>query len=188
MTKFLAPRSMPAREVRRLSRNINVVMAGNELRFNPCNFSIIFPAKLNDRKQYKDDSTGGISMNRLEDKSREMRLGARDVHAGAVSVWSEQSIKLRYFRHCHFSSGSCAWLEVEEEKEELEMTLLLRLRNPARGPREEELLRELEGRGEDERWVPGWGREGPCSVGTEWEGLVGGREGDVVFEKRASPM
>jgi len=161
VTKFLAPRSMPASEVSRLSRKINVVIAGNELRFNPCNFSIIFPAKLNERKQYRDDNTGGISMNKLEDKSREMRLGAKEVHAAAVSVWSEQSIKLRYFKHCHFSSGSCgAWaFEAEEEKEELDMTLLLLLRKPARGPREEELLRELEGRGEEERWVGACGRE-----------------------------
>jgi hypothetical protein len=189
MTKFRAPRSMPASEVSRLSRKINVVIAGNELRFNPCNFSIIFPAKLNERKQYSDDNTGGISLNKLFDKSREIKLGARDDHAGAVSVCSEQSIRLRYLRHCHFSSGSCCWaFEAEEEKEELEMTLLLRLRKPARGPREEELLRELDGRGEEDRWGVGWGREGWCSVGTDWEGLVGGRGGDVAFEKRGSPL
>ena len=100
-------------------------------------------------------------MNKLEDKSREMRLGAKEVHAAAVSVWSEQLIKLRYFKHCHFSSGSCgAWaFEAEEEKEEVDMTLLLLLRKPARGPREEELLRELEGRGGEERWVGACGRE-----------------------------
>jgi hypothetical protein len=189
MIKFLAPRSIPASDVSRLSRNINVVIAGNELRFNPCNFSIIFPAKLNERKQYNDDNTGGISMKRLEDKSREIRLGAREVHADAVSVCNEQSIRLRYLRHCHFSSGSWCWaFEAEEDKDELEMTLLLRLRKVDRGPRVEELLLELEGRGDEERWMVACGREGGCSIVTDWEGLVGGTEGDVVFEKRASPM
>ena len=86
MTRLRAPRSMPAREVSRLSRRIRVVIAGSELRFKPCNFSIMFPARLNDRRQYNDDKTEGISMNRLADKSSERRFGARDVHAGADKV------------------------------------------------------------------------------------------------------
>jgi len=105
VTKFRAPRSIPARDVNRLSRNIRVVIAGNEFKFNPCNFSIIFPAKLKERKQYKDDKTEGISMNKFADKSKETKFGAKDVHAGEDKVCNEQSGRERYFKHCHFSSG-----------------------------------------------------------------------------------
>jgi len=61
-------------------------MAGKELRFSPCSFSIILPAKLNDRRQYNDDKTEGISMKRFNDKSKESKFAASDVHAGADKV------------------------------------------------------------------------------------------------------
>jgi hypothetical protein len=124
-----------------------VVIAGKELRFNPCNFSIIFPAKLKDRKLYNDDKTEGISMNRLADKSNETKFGPSEVHAGADKVWSEQSEKQRYFRHCHFSSGREWTFDVDEENDEVDTTLLERYKIPVL-PLEEELLRELEGRGD----------------------------------------
>ena len=153
MTRFRAPRSIPARDVNRLSLNIKVVIAGNEFKFNPCNFSIIFPAKLNERKQYKDDKTDGISMNKFADKSKETRFGAKYIHAGADKVCNEQSGKQRYFKHCHFSSGRVPLtFDVDEEREEFEITLLERYRISTR-PLEEELLRELDGRGDDE-WFP----------------------------------
>src|SRR5277367_119262 len=86
VTRFRAPRSIPAREVIRLSRRIRVVIAGKELRFRPCSFSIMLPAKLNDRRQYNEDKTDGISINRFSDKSRESRFGASEVHAEADKV------------------------------------------------------------------------------------------------------
>jgi len=117
---------MPAREEMRLSRRIKVVIAGREVKFNPCKFSIMFPAKLKDRRQYNDDKTEGISMNKLADKSRETRLGARDVHAGADKVCSEQSDKQRYLRHCHFSSGKVLASDFDDDSDEFETTLLER--------------------------------------------------------------
>jgi hypothetical protein len=86
VTRLRAPRSMPAKDTNRLSRRIRVVIAGSEVRFNPCSFSIIFPAKLSDRRQYNDERTEGISMNKLADKSRDTKFGARDVHAGEDKV------------------------------------------------------------------------------------------------------
>jgi hypothetical protein len=138
---------MPASETSRLSRNMSVVIAGNELRFKPCNLSIIFPAKLNDRKLYNEDKTEGISMNRLADKSNDTKFGAREVHAGAERVCNEQSEKERYLRHCHFSSGREWTFDVDEESEEVDTTLLERYNIPAL-PLDDELLRELEGRGD----------------------------------------
>jgi hypothetical protein len=110
----------------------------------------MFPARLNDRKQYSEDNTEGISMNKFADKSRESKLGAKEVHAGADNVCKEQSERHRYFKHCHFSSGRVCTFDVDEEKEEFDTTLLERY-IPARVGRDEELLRELDGRGEDER-------------------------------------
>lgn len=152
MTRFRAPRSIPARDVNRLSRNIKVVIAGNEFKFNPCNFSIIFPAKLKERKQYKDDKTEGISMNKFADKSKEIKFGAKDVHAGADKVCNEQSGRQRYFKHCHFSSGRVPRaFDADDENEEFDTALLGRYGISTR-PLEEELLRELDGRGDDERF------------------------------------
>lgn len=144
---------MPASEVNRLSRRIKVVIAGNEVRFKPCNFSIMLPAKLSDRRQYNEDSTDGISINKFADKSSETKLGASDVHAGADNVCNEQSDKHRYFKHCHLSSGRWAF-DVDDESEELDTTLLERYSIPALA-RDEELLRELDGRGDAARCARG---------------------------------
>jgi hypothetical protein len=89
-------------------------------------------------------------MNKLADKSREIKLGAKEVQAGADNVCNEQSERHKYLRHCHFSSGRVCTFDVDEEKEEFDMTLLERY-IPARVGREDELLRELDGRGEEER-------------------------------------
>jgi hypothetical protein len=153
VTRLRAPRSMPASETNLLSRRMRVVIAGNEFKFNPCNFSIMLPARLNDRKLYKEDKTEGISMNRFADKSKETKFGANEVHAGADNVCNEQSERHKYFRHCHFSSGRVCTFDVEEENEEFDTTLLDRY-IPARVGREEELLRELDGRGDDDLLLP----------------------------------
>jgi hypothetical protein len=145
MTKFLAPRSMPARVVMRLSRRINVVMAGSEVRLRPCSLSIMFPAKLRLRRLYNELKTEGTSMNKFPERSSEVRLAASGCQAAGVKVCSEQSDRQRYLRHCHFSSDN----EVDDDNEEFETTLFDRYR-AARG-REEELLRELDGRGDEAR-------------------------------------
>jgi hypothetical protein len=140
---------MPARDAILLSRRTRVVIAGRELRFNPCNPLMRFPAKLNDRRVYNDDRTAGISMKRFPDRSRDTRFGASDVQAGAVKPVNPHSDMHRYLRHCHFSSGRVFALEVFEDTDEFETTLLERY---STRPREEELLRELEGRGDVARW------------------------------------
>jgi hypothetical protein len=146
--RFRAPRSIPASETKRLSLKIKVVIAGKEIKFKPCSFSIIFPARFKLLKQYKLDKTEGISINKLSDRSSDTRFAAKQLHAGAVNVWSEQSIRQRNLRLCHLSSGrECKFkFDVEDDNEELDMTLLDRY--IAARPFEEELLLELEGRGE----------------------------------------
>ena len=148
----------------------------------------MFPARLNDRKQYNEDNTDGISINKLADKSKETKFGANEIHAGADNVCNEQSDRHKYFRHCHFSSGRECTFDVEEENEEFDTTLLERY-IPARVGRVEELLRELDGRGDEERfprysWISASEpiREGCCG------GLICGSLGDVFEGKRASPM
>lgn len=191
MTRFLAPRSMPAREVRRFLRRMRVVIAGREYKFSPWSLSIMFPAKLNDRRLYNDDKTEGISMNRFSDKSSETRFGASGCQAGAVSVCNEQSDRQRYLRHCHLSSEREWPFVVEEDTEEFDTTLLDRYNIPGRG-REDELLRELAGLGDNERLFgksrgsdseflrdryAGCGRGVPCAI-----------FGEVAEEKRESPI
>jgi hypothetical protein len=124
VTRFLAPRSMPARETSLFSRRMRVVMAGREYKFSPCRRSIMFPARLNDRREYNDDNTEGISINKLADKSSEMRFAASGVHAGAVKVCSEQSDKQRYLRHCHLSSARECKFETDDDSEEFDAMLL----------------------------------------------------------------
>jgi len=145
MTRFLAPRSIPASVLRRLSRRIRVVMAGREVKFSPCNLSIMLPARLRLRRLYNELNTDGTSMNRFPERSKEVKLAASGCQAAGVRVCNEQSDKQRYLKHCHFSSVR----DVEEENEELDTTLFDRYK-AARG-REEELLRELDGRGDGER-------------------------------------
>jgi len=122
MTRLRAPRSMPASDVRRLSRRINVVIAGREFKFSPCNLSIMLPAKLKLRRLYSELKTLGISMNKFSERSNEVKVGAKGCQAAGVKVCNEQSERQRYRRHCHLSSVS----DVEEDSEELDTTLLER--------------------------------------------------------------
>jgi hypothetical protein len=85
------------------------------------------------------------------------------------------------------SSGRVCKFDVEEDKEEFDTTLLERY-IPAR-PFEDELLRELDGRGDDARFTrysyeSESVREGSrCCCGLVWVTL-----GDVTGVKRDSPM
>lgn len=63
-------------------------------------------------------------MNKLADKSRDTKFGAKDVHAGADNVWSEQSDKHKYLRHCHFSSGREWMCDVKDDIEEVDKARL----------------------------------------------------------------
>ena len=161
------------------------------MRFNPCNFSIILPAKLRDRRQYNEDNTEGISINKFADKSSETKFGASEVQAGADNVGNEQSVKHRYFRHCHFSSGRAWAFDADEDSEEFDTKLFDRYNIPAR-PLEEELLRELDGRGEAAR-LPRWSgiSESEPVLDVFCAGVAGyvfRGLGDVLGGNRVSPM
>jgi hypothetical protein len=115
---------MPARDVILLSRRMRVVIAGRELRFNPWSPLIRFPARLSDRRQYNDDKTAGTSIKRFPDRSRDSKFGAREVHAGAANPVKPHSDMQRYLRHCHLSSGRVCALDVDDDTDEFERTLL----------------------------------------------------------------